>query len=1487
MACGCKPTVTPGVCNRTINLCRYSPMTVLAVNPVCTSLPYNLTVVGAIGNIIYSIVNDGKSIAINSDETTDELAYITYTYNCNGVQQTCTLTINVQDRIEGTHAIELNACSSTCSLGDTTYLWTGFTDGCVELMPGYSATDCQIKVLVYEECEENLNNVISLEVCCGACLDGCCQTTTWTWNPPTFNDNCDADCTMYPCTVYDPVTGNCVSSCEHCETCCGGNTGDNINVTKTCTKIDDFNYLINLYSNNSGGNWILSSFVNIAEGDNCAVVTDYQIFNETVGSIDVDGQMTFNYISSSEISIEISTDGIPAPRGGFVIGYKVGDCIKYYAFQILALENQTPSNHCLGTFVFNDYLLEHNLLSDNPFYFCNTCTGTTTYCADCCDNLGCAKENCTNQPVCSSGECKCFIGQLEVPALPNGCCPAECTEDTIIPTCSTCVSGVIIPAPVCTETFVLNTNTCLCECPSGTVFDALTMTCIQVNCNVPGQTCPPCHNCVEGVCTPISCSGVPGMVNNPIGDGTVQNPCCIPDPCPNCIASLEVNKYCTDVLPRRANVSADATNYRIKFTQIQLNYLPFYSQVDCEYEALQAIIQTNNLTNTATYEINYTNYVLDWVPVTPSGTTLIIPQSAGNGFLIKCSWKGREVIYEFIFEEGFNGSADQLVLGEYPIQVRKVKDLTCGNVYGLSGDCQTTYSWEFTEAALNTSGQFITDNPIVVHATGPDAEICVNAVTQFNGVVCEETQVCMDIDGCQGACGCDPCNGGGTLFSTIEQVTTSDTLIFYASVFRDCGNGDELPIMFTCAPPTAAEYNEYINNDTLPDGCGTLPQMFDAKPVCANCGTFNCAIPGTADPATQLCGWWVDTTLLVPNSLVINGANIEFEILPAVEMIELCFGTNTECGYVCSCTIIENPEYVACELDLQLVPSYLPCSIGNAWGISSTVTQGTASYTYLWSTGATTANLTNLIPGTYTLTVTDANGCVVTQSITLSAIVELTASSTASAISCNGGTSTVTVTATGGTAPYTGTGTFTVSAGPYTYTVTDAAGCTAVTAGTITEPSLLNAACTKTDVTANGADDGTATVTVSGGTAPYTYGWNISASATTPTITGLAPGNYGVVVTDANGCVDNCGVVITEPACTLTAAFETSCTANSTTLSTITIEGISVSGANSGVFNITGTIGSRECTSDVPRWTFNGQQDFTPVAGVIQIPLNGNGNTDLFLIGTPLCLVEDQCVYYDLVITDANNMLCRHTISGCVPCLPSAITYNCENGQCVDPTDGTGTYTGANALNNCKIDCCTTMSVLPIIECIDSAGGNLPFQNIFTPTCPNGMIVEALNLPNVNGWGFSGMAPNNYSIQYPAKVAAGTYAIDLSWACGTCTGVTTLDMVLLPAPLIGVVDAVLINECPSTTVNLYSNVTALTTPYNLNTVFKTDAVCQTDGTLLGGNIILDPTTYGTNGDVQVEYTDAAGCSVCKEFLVTITSCCTDSAGDSTNQYYCL
>src|SRR5262249_52333341 len=100
-------------------------------------------------------------------------------------------------------------------------------------------------------------------------------------------------------------------------------------------------------------------------------------------------------------------------------------------------------------------------------------------------------------------------------------------------------------------------------------------------------------------------------------------------------------------------------------------------------------------------------------------------------------------------------------------------------------------------------------------------------------------------------------------------------------------------------------------------------------------------------------------------------------------------------------------------------------------------------------------------PSTVTLrlTVTDSGTC---GNSTRSDDVILTvdrvdASSSATQILCNGGNSTVTVSAAGGHTPYTGTGTFSHAAGTYSYTVTDAKGCTATTTGTITEPNLLSA----------------------------------------------------------------------------------------------------------------------------------------------------------------------------------------------------------------------------------------------------------------------------------------------------------------------------------------------------------------------------------------------------------------------------------------------
>ena len=101
-------------------------------------------------------------------------------------------------------------------------------------------------------------------------------------------------------------------------------------------------------------------------------------------------------------------------------------------------------------------------------------------------------------------------------------------------------------------------------------------------------------------------------------------------------------------------------------------------------------------------------------------------------------------------------------------------------------------------------------------------------------------------------------------------------------------------------------------------------------------------------------------------------------------------------------------------------------------------------------------------------------------------------------------------------------------AGVYSVTVTETPTCTAVASVTVTEPSAVTVTCSKTDVTTNGGSDGTASVSASGGTSPYTYLW--SNNATSASITGLTAGTYTVTVTDANGCTKVCSSIVGEPA---------------------------------------------------------------------------------------------------------------------------------------------------------------------------------------------------------------------------------------------------------------------------------------------------------------------------------------------------------------------
>lgn len=212
-------------------------------------------------------------------------------------------------------------------------------------------------------------------------------------------------------------------------------------------------------------------------------------------------------------------------------------------------------------------------------------------------------------------------------------------------------------------------------------------------------------------------------------------------------------------------------------------------------------------------------------------------------------------------------------------------------------------------------------------------------------------------------------------------------------------------------------------------------------------------------------------------------------------------------------------------------------------------TGGIGTYTYDWQpgnpTGDGTTSVSGLTSGTYTCIVTDGIGCTTTVTASVTSPSQLIPLSSAGSIACNGGTTSVTVTASGGTSPYSGTGTFTATAGTYTYSVSDANGCISSTSVTVTEPSILAASANGTNPSTCGGSNGSADLTVTGGTSAYTFVW--SNAATTEDLNGVTSGSYNCTITDANGCTTTASVTLNDPALptvTYSNAFGTICVAD-------------------------------------------------------------------------------------------------------------------------------------------------------------------------------------------------------------------------------------------------------------------------------------------------------------------------------------------------------
>ncbi|MEO8150821.1 MAG: T9SS type A sorting domain-containing protein [Bacteroidia bacterium] len=222
----------------------------------------------------------------------------------------------------------------------------------------------------------------------------------------------------------------------------------------------------------------------------------------------------------------------------------------------------------------------------------------------------------------------------------------------------------------------------------------------------------------------------------------------------------------------------------------------------------------------------------------------------------------------------------------------------------------------------------------------------------------------------------------------------------------------------------------------------------------------------------------------------------------------------------------------------KINPSCFGGSNGTATAIAS---GGISPYSYSWNTipVKTGATATGLAAGAYTVTVTDANGCTKTVSIALSSPADVVVTGIVTNANCFGGsTGSIDITPSGGTPPYTylwNTGATTqdrinvLAAGTYTVTVTDSKGCTKQYSNSVGQPTAIAATSATTNVSCYGASTGSATVTASGGTPPYTYSWNTTPAKTTATVTGLKKGTYTALITDSKGCVKAVTVNITEP----------------------------------------------------------------------------------------------------------------------------------------------------------------------------------------------------------------------------------------------------------------------------------------------------------------------------------------------------------------------
>ncbi len=429
------------------------------------------------------------------------------------------------------------------------------------------------------------------------------------------------------------------------------------------------------------------------------------------------------------------------------------------------------------------------------------------------------------------------------------------------------------------------------------------------------------------------------------------------------------------------------------------------------------------------------------------------------------------------------------------------------------------------------------------------------------------------------------------------------------------------------------------------------------------------------------------------------------------------------------------------------------------WATTGTLTDGTSSVsiltgnTFLWSNGSTSEDQFGLTAGMYTVTVTTATGCTATDSAYINAPVALSVSGSVFDPTCFGyNDGSIDVTVSGGSAPYTylwndaettedrGT----LVTGNYTVLVTDANGCTGSASFFVNQPSDFTYSTAVTNTSCFGASDGAIDLTLSGGTAPYTFSW--SNGDTTEDIINQPASFYFFNVTDANGCGTGGLDFINDPPQIIITGFSPNTGGAGVQ---VVISGSGFTGVNAVNFG------------SVAASSFTVVDDFT-----INAIVPAGADTDLISVGTSLTCytLSVDTFYYDPVAcvppsasASVTPVTCFGNNDGIIDVLVTGgaapYTYSWNTGATTEDLSGlaAGTYTliviGANSCPDTLVVTVTEPIAIGLTAQVDSVSCNGLNDGAIDLTITGGVAPFTIFWSNFAATeDISGLAPGTYTV---------------------------------------------------------------------------------------------------------------------------------------------